>query len=325
MAVRGVAEKNWLKVMGTNGSKRNQNQSGEGSLAHSVLSVQRSALVWHIRDRILRIDRRPLVMGIVNVTPDSFSDGGYHAAPEAAVAHSLELVRQGADILDIGGESTRPGARPVSLEEELRRVVPVVQKLAKQTSVPLSIDTTKAEVARAALAGGASIVNDVTALTGDPKMAEVVKAGNAGLVLMHMKGTPATMQRDPRYEDVIAEIGKFLEERLQAAFSAGIEKDKIALDPGIGFGKTSEHNLQILARLGEFQRLGRPVCLGVSRKGFVGRLLNNRPVERRLAGSLAAVCYAMARASIQIVRVHDVEETRDALNVIAAIQDFETG
>ncbi len=278
---------------------------------------------WHLRDRILSFDRRPLVMAIVNVTPDSFSDGGRHAAPGAALAHGLELVRQGADILDVGGESTRPGARPISLEEELRRVVPVVERLAKQTSVPLSIDTSKAEVARAALAGGASIVNDVTALTGDPKMAEVVKAGNAGVVLMHMKGTPATMQQDPRYEDVIEEIGKFFEERLQAASSAGIAKDKVALDPGIGFGKTSEHNLEILARLGEFQRFGRPVCLGVSRKGFVGRLLNNRPVERRLAGSLAAVCYAMARGSIQIVRVHDVQETTDTVNVIAAIMEWE--
>ena len=278
---------------------------------------------WHLKDRILLIDRRPLVMGIVNVTPDSFSDGGRYATPESAVAHGLELVRQGADILDIGGESTRPGATPVSAEEELHRVVPVVEGLAKQTSVPLSVDTSKAEVAQAALAKGASIINDVTALMGDPKMPEVARAENAGVILMHMKGTPATMQQDPSYEDVIAEISRFLADRLQAAFSAGIEKEKLALDPGIGFGKTSEHNLEILARLEEFQRFGRPVCLGVSRKGFVGRLLNNRPVERRLAGSLAAVCYAMARGSVQIVRVHDVEETKDALSVIAAIQELE--
>jgi dihydropteroate synthase len=288
--------------------------------ADSALSTQHSPLTWHLKDRILSLGRRPLVMGIVNVTPDSFSDGGRHATSEAAVTHGLELVRQGADILDIGGESTRPGATPVSLEEELQRVVPVVEALAKQTSVPLSIDTSKAEVARAVLAKGAGIINDVTALRGDPKMAEVVRAGNAGLILMHMQGTPATMQQNPTYENVIEEIGRFFEERLQAARAVGIDRERVALDPGIGFGKTSAHNLEILARLEEFQRFGRPVCLGVSRKGFVGRLLKNRPVERRLAGSLAAVCHAMVREVVQIVRVHDVEETKDALNVIAAIK-----
>jgi dihydropteroate synthase len=283
---------------------------------------QHTALTWRIGDRILAIGRRPLVMGIINVTPDSFSDGGRHATAEAAVAHGLELVRQGADILDIGGESTRPGAIPVSLDEELRRVVPVVEALVKQTSLPLSVDTSKAEVAQSALAVGAGIINDVTALSGDPKMAEVVAAAQASVILMHMKGTPATMQQNPTYENVIEEVGRFFEERLQATKAAGIDRERVALDPGIGFGKTSEHNLEILARLGEFQRFGRPICLGVSRKGFVGRLLNNRPVERRLAGSLAAVCYAMAEGSVQVVRVHDVEETRDTVNVIAAIQEW---
>ena len=279
---------------------------------------------WQLTDRVLTVDRRPLVMGIVNVTPDSFSDEGRYADPDAAVAKGLELIRQGADILDIGGESTRPGALPVPLEEELRRVVPVIQALARQTAVPLSVDTSKAEVARASLDEGAQAINDVTALTGDPAMAGVIRQSKAGVILMHMKGTPRTMQQDPQYGDPVEEISRFFEERLAFAESAGIALDRLALDPGIGFGKTSAHNLEILARLEEFQRFRRPICLGVSRKGFVGRLLNNRPVERRLAGSLAALCHAMTRRAVQIVRVHDVEETRDAVNVVAAIQEMES-
>jgi dihydropteroate synthase len=276
---------------------------------------------WHLRDRTLHLGRRPLVMGIVNVTPDSFSDGGHHATPDAAVAHALDLARQGAEILDIGGESTRPGAQPVPVDEELRRVLPVVQALAAQTTVPLSIDTSKAEVARACLAAGAHLINDVTALKGNPQMADVVREHGAGIILMHMQGTPQTMQQDPRYEDVVAEVGQFFEARLQAAANLGIARGQAALDPGIGFGKTSSHNLQLLARLAEFQRFGRPVCLGVSRKGFLGRRLG-RPVERRLAGSLAAACHALGHGAVQILRVHDVEETCDAVNVYAAIEEW---
>jgi dihydropteroate synthase len=275
-------------------------------------------MLWHLRDRTLDITR-PLVMGIVNVTPDSFSDGGQHATTETAFTHALALVEQGADILDIGGESTRPGATPVALDEELRRVVPVVEALAKKTAALLSIDTYKAEVARTCLAAGAHIVNDITALNGDPAMARVVSEYQVGVVLMHMQGTPQTMQLDPRYDDVVAEIGAFFEERLQTSAALGIARECVALDPGIGFGKTSTHNLTLLARLEEFQRLGRPVCLGVSRKGFLGRRLG-RPVERRLAGSLAAVCYAMGRKAAQVLRVHDVEETCDAVKVYAEIQ-----
>ena len=278
---------------------------------------------WQVTDRLLTIEHRPLVMGIVNVTPDSFADGGKYFGVDAAVTKGLELIQEGADILDIGGESTRPGAAAVPWEEELRRVVPAVAGLARQTKVPLSVDTSKAEVARASLAAGAHIINDVTALAGDPNMAEVVRQSKAGLILMHMKGTPATMQLDPRYDDVVAEIGRFFEERLHQAAEAGIPAERTVLDPGIGFGKTSDHNLEILARLGDFQRFGRPICLGVSRKGFVGRLLNNRPSERRLAGSLAALCYAMSHRAVQIVRVHDVEQSRDAVNIIASIQEWE--
>src|SRR5712691_411874 len=209
---------------------------------------------WRLRDRVLLFERRPLVMGIVNVTPDSFSDGGQHASTDAAVAHALRLIDQGADLLDIGGESTRPGAAPVPVDEELARVVPVVQALAAQTQTPLSLDTSKARAARAGLEAGAHIVNDVTALLGDPEMAAVARDFQAGVVLMHMQGTPVTMQLDPHYEDVVAEVGQFLDARLQAAAKMGIAEERVVLDPGIGFGKTFEHNLELMRRLDEFQR-----------------------------------------------------------------------
>lgn len=275
---------------------------------------------WHLGDRILTIGVRPLVMGIVNVTPDSFSDGGRYLDHATAIAHGLKLVEHGADILDIGGESTRPGAEAVACEMELGRVVPVVEALAQQTAAPISIDTSKAEVARRCLEAGALIVNDVTALAGDPEMLATVRRYKAGVVLMHMQGTPRTMQQSPRYDDVIADIMKFFEERIAAITQAGIEAARIALDPGIGFGKTGPHNLEILARLGEFQRLGRPICLGVSRKGFIGKILERQP-EERLPGSLAAVLFAQGNNAVQIVRAHDVRETRDAVSLFAAIQE----
>jgi dihydropteroate synthase len=277
------------------------------------------SLEWHLPDRVLRLDGRALVMGIVNVTPDSFSDGGRHGTTEAAVAHALRLVEEGADLLDVGGESSRPGAVPVPAEEELRRVLPVIEELARSTDVPLSVDTYKASVAEACLAAGAHVVNDITAL-GDADMARVAASRRAGVVLMHMRGTPQTMQQGPRYEDVTAEVCSFLEARLHEAASAGIEASRVVLDPGIGFGKTVEHNLQLLARLDELRSLGRPVCLGVSRKGLLGKLLD-RPLEQRLAGSLAAACHAVVRGAAQIVRVHDVRETRDAVIVLAAIRE----
>jgi dihydropteroate synthase len=274
---------------------------------------------WLLPDRTLTFGRRPLVMGIINVTPDSFSDGGRFASLDTAVAHGLELVRQGADLLDIGGESTRPGSQAVPAEEELRRVVPVIEALAAQLGVPLSIDTSKAEVARHCLAAGARIVNDVTALRGDPAMSDVVRASRAGVLLMHMQGTPATMQDAPHYDEVTADLRRFFEERLHHLAASGIACQQAVIDPGIGFGKTATHNLEILARLADFQSLGRPVCLGVSRKGFVGRILENRPVGQRLAGSLAAACWAMFRGAVQILRVHDVQETCDAVRVIEAV------
>jgi dihydropteroate synthase len=258
-------------------------------------------------------------MGIVNVTPDSFSDGGRFLAHDAAVAHGLELVRQGADLLDVGGESSRPGALPVDAEEELARVLPVVRELAEKAGVPVSVDTTKAAVARACLEAGARVVNDVTALRGDAEMAAVVRDFGAGVILMHMRGTPETMQENPAYGDVVREVGDFLEERLQAAVEAGIAAGQVVLDPGIGFGKAVGHNLRLLARLGELGRRGRPVCLGVSRKGFLGAVLG-RPLEERLAGSLAAACFGLAGGAA-LLRVHDVAPTRDAVRLWQALQE----
>ncbi|HVS34303.1 MAG TPA: dihydropteroate synthase [Gemmataceae bacterium] len=277
---------------------------------------------WRLRDRMLNPGRTALVMGIINVTPDSFSDGGRFAATEAAVIHGIDLVRQGADLLDIGGESTRPGADPIDVEEELRRVLPVVRELAAQTSVPLSVDTCKAETARQALAAGAHVINDVTALLGDADMAGVVRDTGAGVILMHMQGTPRTMQVNPVYEDVTKEVTAFLEARLQAAEDVGIARSQVVLDPGVGFGKTFEHNLELLARLAELQRLGRPVCLGVSRKGFLGKLLD-RSVAERMVSSVAAVCHALAHGAAQIVRVHDVAQTRDAVRLLQALKERE--
>jgi dihydropteroate synthase len=274
---------------------------------------------WRLPEQSLHLGRRPLVMGILNVTPDSFSDGGLFADVEAAVTRGLTLIQEGADLLDIGGESSRPGARPVAVDEEIRRVLPVVEQLVKRSSARLSIDTYKAETARLSLAAGAQIINDITSLTGDQAMTEVVRKARAGVILMHMQGTPATMQLNPLYGDVVGDIGRFFEERLQALSDQGIAKEQIALDPGIGFGKTRDHNLEILARLGEFQRLGRPICLGTSRKGVLGHVLN-RPVHERLAGSLATLLYAMGQGAVQIIRVHDVAQTRDAITAFEEIR-----
>ncbi len=276
------------------------------------------ALAWHCRGHRLTIGTRPLVMGIVNVTPDSFSDGGRFTDPSVAVDHALGLVADGADILDIGGESTRPGAAPVSTADELARVLPVVAALAKQTTVPLSIDTMKATVAQHCLDAGAAIVNDVSGLTADPAMPAAVAAMGAGVVVMHMQGTPQTMQANPTYGDVVAEVAKFLEARLHALAGAGISPDAVCLDPGIGFGKTLDHNLILLAHLDAVARLGRPVCLGVSRKGFIGQLCG-RKADERLAGSLAVACFAAARGAAHVLRVHDVAATRDAAVLLDAI------
>jgi len=257
------------------------------------------------------LGRTPLLMGIVNVTPDSFSDGGSFHAADAAVRHALQLAEDGADLLDIGGESTRPGAQPVPLAEELSRVVPVIERLARETPLPLSVDTTKAEVARQALQAGARIVNDVSGLLFDPEMPAVCREHDAGVVCMHMQGTPQTMQNDPHYDDVVAEISAYFAARLKALEEAGIDRERVVLDPGIGFGKTAAHNLEILSHVGTFRALGRPVLIGHSRKRFLQKVLG-RPVEERLFGTLG-VSLALAAQSTDILRVHDVRGTRDAL------------
>lgn len=275
-------------------------------------------LFWRCRDRAVDCAARPLIMGVLNVTPDSFSDGGKFFSPDAAIARGVEMAREGADILDIGGESSRPGAIPVSAEEEIRRVEPVVTALAQQTDCLLSVDTTKASVAEAALRAGAHIVNDITALRGDPAIAEVARAHGAGVVLMHMQGTPQTMQDSPHYTDVVREVRDFLAGRLNAAAAAGIEADRIAVDPGIGFGKTVEHNVALLAGLDSFLALGRPLLIGVSRKRFLG-VLTGREVQDRLAPSLAALAFALARGA-HILRVHDVKESCETARLIGILR-----
>ncbi|MGE3314904.1 MAG: dihydropteroate synthase [Planctomycetaceae bacterium] len=275
---------------------------------------------WKYRDREWELGINPLIMGIVNVTPDSFSDGGSFFAIEAAVQHGLSLIDQGADILDIGGESTRPGAAIVDLDEELRRVVPVIAELAKATKIPISIDTTKAEVAARALEAGATIVNDIAGLRFDDAMPAVCREHGAGVICMHMQGTPQTMQVDPRYGDVIAEICDFFEERLDSLERAGIARESIVLDPGVGFGKRTVHNLAILSNVERFRALGRPVLIGHSRKGFLGKALG-RNVDERSAGTLG-VSIALAEQSADILRVHDVRNTRDAIDAWKIVREF---
>jgi len=258
-------------------------------------------------DRVLPTSSRCLVMGVVNVTPDSFSEQGAHASTEAAVAHALALAAEGADLLDVGGESTRPGAAYVDLPVELGRVLPVVERLAALTDVPISIDTRKAAVARAALDRGARLVNDVSAGRDDPDLLTVAAEARAPVVLMHMQGTPATMQDDPCYADVVAEVEAFLAGRCAAAEAAGVARDAIVVDPGIGFGKRDEHNYALLAALPRLTRLGHPVLVGTSRKGFIGRALGGAPMDERVEGTAATVVWSVERGA-RIVRVHDVRQ-----------------
>ncbi|ABS26539.1 dihydropteroate synthase [Anaeromyxobacter sp. Fw109-5] len=261
----------------------------------------------------------PFIMGIVNATPDSFSDGGRYLDPAAAVAHALRLAEEGADLVDLGGESTRPGAPPVAEDEEIRRVVPVVEALrARAFALPISIDTTKAAVARAALAAGADLVNDVAGLA-DPALARVVAEAGAPVVLMHSRGTPADMQSRASYGDLVAEVRAELAEALLRVAAAGVAPERVILDPGIGFAKTAEHGFELLARLGELRALGRPLLVGPSRKSFIGKV-TGAPVGERLPGTLAAVTAAVL-AGVELIRVHDVAAARQAAQVAAAIRD----
>ena len=255
-------------------------------------------------------------MGILNVTPDSFSDGGTYLEPERAVRRGQEMESEGADFIDIGGESSRPGSDPLSVEEELRRVLPVIQQLSKKVSIPLSVDTYKSNVAKAAIEAGAELVNDISGLTADTEMAQIAAIHDACVILMHMKGTPKTMQHDPTYGDVVQEVGEFLEQQAVVARRNGIHS--IILDPGIGFGKTIDHNLEILKHLQQFKRFGFPILVGPSRKAFIGKLLDAR-VEDRLEGTIAAVTSSILRGA-NIVRVHDVKQVKRAAIVADALK-----
>ncbi|MCJ7588010.1 MAG: dihydropteroate synthase [Candidatus Aminicenantes bacterium] len=281
----------------------------------------RQDIRFRTRDRGFLLGRRTWIMGILNVTPDSFSDGGLLRDAEAAVERGLALAADGADIIDVGGESTRPGAEPVPAEEEIRRVIPVVDGLRKHSKVLISVDTTKSQVARRALDAGADIINDVSALRFDPDLAGVIAEARAGLVLMNMKGTPRTMQAAPFYEDLLAEVRGFLESRLREAVSAGIAAESVLLDPGIGFGKRLEHNLTLINRLDVFADLGRPLVLGTSRKSFIGKILN-APLQERLEGSIASAVLGVVRGA-HVLRVHDVREVGRAIRVAEAIRDEE--
>jgi dihydropteroate synthase len=274
-------------------------------------------LTRQAKSRLIEFPGRPLIMGVVNVTPDSFYDGGHYLDTEAAVAHAVRLVEEGADLLDVGAESTRPGADIVNEEEERRRAIPVVAAVAKAVTVPISIDTSKAAIAREALDVGAVLVNDVTALRGDPAMVDVVARSGAGIVLMHMYGTPRTMQHAPSYDDVVEEISEFFEERIRFAMTHGIVRRQIILDPGIGFGKLLVHNLTLLAQLRCFVQFDCPLLIGVSRKAFLGQLVD-RPVQERQWATAAAVAVAVDRGA-GILRVHDVSAMKDVVQVTVAI------
>lgn len=266
---------------------------------------------WRLGTQDWHSQKLPRLMGIVNVTPDSFSDGGQFFDPQAAIEQGLRLVADGAAILDIGGESTRPGATPVTEAEELRRVIPVVQGLAAQSGVPISIDTMKAGVVREALQAGAQVVNDVSGLLADPQMEAVCAESDCGVIVMHMRGTPQTMQADPQYTDVVREVREFFDDRLRTLGQRGIAPERLMFDPGIGFGKTAEHNLSLLSHLNDLRSGGRPLLVGHSRKRFLKRLLG-REVDERSAGTLG-VALAMASQGVDLIRVHDVAAIRDAL------------
>jgi len=276
-------------------------------------NTSQRASFWQLPKRRIEFSGQPALMGIVNVTPDSFSDGGQFDNTAAAVKHALQLADDGAAILDIGGESTRPYAAEVSTQEELNRVIPVIEQLAKKTTVPISIDTSSAVVARAAIDAGAEIINDVTGLTNDSEMPDVAARTNVGVCAMHMQGTPQTMQDNPQYDDVVTEIHEYLQSRLDQLIEQGIEQSRICLDPGIGFGKSHQHNLQLLKSCHQFHTLGAPLLVGHSRKGFIAHVLDDRECERT-SGTIGT-SIALATQGVQVLRVHDVAEVQRALTM----------
>ncbi len=266
---------------------------------------------WQLRTRVLQFDRRPLLMGIVNVTPDSFSDGGKFFSVDDAIQHAMQLATDGANILDIGGESTRPYSDPITTQQELDRVIPVVEALASRVDLPVSIDTTKSQVAKAAIEAGAEIINDITALEGDPAMPALAAKTKAAVCAMHMQGSPQTMQDNPRYNNVVEDIFRYLEQRRDALIEMGIAPDRICLDPGIGFGKTHQHNLTLMANCRRFHALGCPLLVGHSRKGFLAKILADSTADRTFATIGSAL--SLAAQGVQIIRIHDVRPVREAL------------
>jgi dihydropteroate synthase len=274
--------------------------------------------LWKIGDRIFDLSREGLIMGILNVTPDSFSDGGKFFTAEKAVEHGLRMVAEGADIIDVGGESTRPGAEPVVAEEELSRVIPVIEELRARADVVISIDTSKAQVAGAAVQAGASIVNDVTGGRGDKRMMSLVAKNKSAFVIMHMQGNPQTMQLEPRYDDVVPEVGDFFRQQYARAIECGIDPMAIAFDPGIGFGKTLEHNLELLAQLDRLRVHDRPLVVGISRKSFLAKMTGSSEISDRLAPAVALTSFLRARGA-DVFRVHDVKENVNALRVTEAV------
>ncbi len=280
------------------------------------IAFENVARRWTLGTRTLTFGVTPLVMGIVNVTPDSFSDGGRYLSTDAAIEHALQLVADGADILDIGGESTRPYSQPVDVQTELTRVIPVIERLADAIDIPISIDTSKAKVAEAAVAAGAEIINDVTAFAGDLAMIEVAAATGAGVCVMHMQGTPQTMQDDPQYGNVVDEILRFLARRLELLSDRGVARSRICLDPGIGFGKTHQHNWTLVRNCWRFHALGQPILVGHSRKGFIGKSLGTDDVAARDVGTLV-VSLELARQRVHVVRVHNVRSTRQGFAIQA--------
>jgi len=274
--------------------------------------------LWKIGDRIFDLSRQGLIMGVLNVTPDSFSDGGKFFAAEKAIEHGLKMAADGADIVDVGGESTRPGAEPIAADEELRRVIPVIEKLRTKIDVPISIDTSKTEVALAAIQSGASIVNDVTGGRGDDGMLSVIAKTKSALIIMHMQGTPRTMQKQPRYDDVVSEVAFFFRQQYACAIGCNIDPMAIAFDPGIGFGKTLDHNLELLAQLERLRAHDRPLVIGVSRKSFLGKLIESPDMDDRGAPAVALTALLRTRGA-DVFRVHDVKENVSALRVTEAI------
>ena len=289
---------------------------GEIPVSSNPEQGDRETRIWDLGARKLTLRRRPLIMGILNVTPDSFSDGGQHIDPDVAVEAAIRMQAEGADIIDIGGESTRPYSAMVAADEELRRVMPVIERLATRLRIPISIDTSKSQVAAAAIDAGASIINDVTGLEGDPKMLEVAVSRCVGVCVMHMQGTPQTMQDQPAYREVVEEIHDYLVARLRFCLDHGIPRQRICLDPGIGFGKTHEHNLQLVRGIRRFHDIGCPLLVGHSRKGFIAHQLRDKQADR--AAATLGVSLALASAGVSVLRVHDVRQTADALGLFEA-------